>query len=183
MFAHLRKTQLASQHCVGSLAGRRLSNVMAANRHNMFFLHIVTINRYISSANIVMDSAFQCSRYLLLSFLSLFQQNKMTKDIASIQYYSLSTAGVFTSSWVSSLFTFFWFSQLFFCISLSSGLAVYQLWAFKRGESTLRPKKDSFGIFGSIWKRESFPEFPLQTELCPKPILRHNTLEWCTIES
>ena len=107
----------------------------------------------------------------------------MTKDIASIQYYSLSTAGVFTSSWVSSLFTFFWFSQLFFCISLSSGLAVYQLWAFKRGESTLRPKKDSFGIFGSIWKRESFSEFPLQTELCPKPILRHNTLEWCTIES
>ena len=127
MFAHLRKTQLASQHCVGSLAGRRLSNVMAANRHNMFFLHIVTINRYISSANIVMDSTFQFTRYLLLSFLSLFQQNKMTKDIASIQYYSLSTAGVFTSSWVSSLFTFFSFSQLFFCISLSSGLAVYQL--------------------------------------------------------
>ena len=132
MFAHLRKTQLASQHCVGSLAGRRLSNVMAANRHNMFFLHIVTINRYISSANIVMDSAFQFTRYLLLSFLSLFQQNKMTKDIASIQYYSLSTGGVFTSSWVSSLFTFFWFSQLFFCISLSSGLAVYQL--LKGGE-------------------------------------------------
>ena len=139
MFAHLRKTQLASQHCVGSLAGRRLSNVMAANRHNMFFLHIVTINRYISSANIVMDSAFQCTRYLLLSFLSLFQQNKMTKDIASIQYYSLSTAGVFTSSWVSSLFTFFSFSQLFFCISLSSGLAVYQL--LKGGRARWDPRK------------------------------------------
>ena len=157
---------------------------MAANRHNMFFLHIVTINRYISSANIVMDSTFRFTRYLLLSFLSLFQQNKMTKDIASIQYYSLSTAGVFTSSWVSSLFTLFWFSQLFFCISLSSGLAVYQLWAFKRGGEHVETQERQFWHFRfNLKTRTSFPEFPLQTELCPKPILRHNTLEWCTIES
>ena len=76
MFAHLRKTQLASQHCVGSLAGRRLSNVMAANRHNMFFLHIVTINRYISSANIVMDSVFQCRYNISASFFPFFISTK-----------------------------------------------------------------------------------------------------------
>ena len=73
MFAHLRKTQLASQHCVGSLAGRRLSNVMAANRHNMFFLHIVTINRYISSANIPM---YKISASFFPFFISTKQNDK-----------------------------------------------------------------------------------------------------------
>ena len=73
MFEHLRKTQLASQHCVGSLAGRRLSNVMAANRHNMFFLHIVTINRYISSANIPM---YKISASFFPFFISTKQNDK-----------------------------------------------------------------------------------------------------------
>ena len=44
-----------------------------------------------------------CRWITLLAFLSLFQQNKMTKNMAPLQYYSLSTAGVTVSSCSSSL--------------------------------------------------------------------------------
>ena len=66
----------------------------------------------------------------------------MTKDIASIQYYSLSTAGVFTSSWV--VFPFSHFSDF-----LSFLLHFFSFWA--DGKSIVVISKG--GIL-SVWERQ-----------------------------